>query len=202
MLESLREPFAHDGRELPISASIGMSTYPGRARDGEDLLRQASAALYRAKERGSNTIHFYDPREENPAAERLELESELRRAIERDEFELYYQPQVDMRSSQIRGVEALIRWIHPRRGVVLPNEFVPLLEEMGEIVPVGRWAIERACADAQSWSDVGLPAVRVAINLSVHQFLDPQLLSVLTGTIEQTGIDPGGSSWKSPRRSR
>ena len=188
--QALREPFDHDGEELLISASIGMSVLPGRARDAEELLRQASAALYRAKERGSNAISFYDPREENPVEGRLALESELRHAIEREEFELYYQPQVDMQSSQILGVEALIRWMHPRRGVVLPNDFVPLLEEMGEIVPVGRWAIERACSDAQAWTADGLPPVRVAINLSVHQFLDPELLPGLSRTIQQTGIDP------------
>ena len=188
--QALRQPFDHDGEELLISASIGMSVLPGRARDAEELLRQASAALYRAKERGSNAISFYDPREENPIEGRLALESELRRAIEREEFELYYQPQVDMQSSQILGVEALIRWLHPRRGLVLPNDFVPLLEEMGEIVPVGRWAIERACADAQAWTADGLPPVRVAINLSVHQFLDPELVPALSRTIQRTGIDP------------
>ena len=190
VVEALRAPFMHDEQELPLSASIGMSTFPGRVRNGAELIRQASAALYRAKERGSNAIHFYDPREENRAEGRLELEAELRRAIERDEFELYYQPQVDMQSREIRAVEALLRWKHPHRGLVLPSEFVPLLEEMGEIVPVGRWAMARACADAQSWVDEGLPAVRVAINLSVHEFLDPQLIGVLERTIQETGIDP------------
>ena len=190
VVEALRAPFVHDGQELPLSASVGMSTFPGRARDGGDLLRQASAALYRAKEHGSNAIHFYDPREENRAEGCLELEGELRRAIERDEFKLYYQPQVDMQSHEIRGVEALLRWDHPRRGLVLPSEFVPMLEEMGEIVLVGRWAIATACADAQSWVDDGLPAVHVGINLSVHQFLDPQLVDVLERTIQETGIDP------------
>ena len=110
--------------------------------------------------------------------------------IGRDEFKLYYQPQVDMQSQEIRGVEALLRWEHPRRGLVLPSEFVPMLEEMGEIVPVGRWAIATACADAQSWVDDGLPAVRVAINLSVHQFLDPQLVDMPERTIQETRIDP------------
>ena len=190
LLEGLREPFMHDGGELSISASVGFSTFPGRADSAEELIRQAGSALYRAKQCGSNSIEFYDPRHENPVAGRLQLESELRRAIERDEFRLYYQPQVEMQSQQIRGVEALLRWNHPERGVVLPAEFVPLLEEMGEIVPVGRWAIGRACEDAQGWALAGLPPVDVAINLSAHQFLDPELLSMLRTTIEETGIDP------------
>jgi diguanylate cyclase (GGDEF)-like protein len=190
LLAALREPFEHDGGELQISASIGFSVFPGRATNAEDLMRQASSALYRAKQRGSNSIEFFDPRHRDPIAGRLQLETELRRAIERDEFRLYYQPQVDMQSQQIHGVEALIRWQHPQRGVVQPSEFVPLLEEMGEIVPVGRWAIARACEDAQRWALAGLPPVRVGITLSVHQFLDPELLSTLRNTIEQTGIDP------------
>ena len=190
LLESMREPFVHDGGELSIAASIGFSTFPGRADSAEDLIRQAGSALYRAKQRGSNSIELFDPRLANPVAGRLQLESELRRAIERDEFRLYYQPQVEMQTQQIRGVEALLRWHHPKRGLVMPTEFVPLLEAMGEIVPVGRWAIGRACEDAQSWALAGLPPVHVGINLSAHQFLDPELLSMLRTTIEETGIDP------------
>ncbi|MDA1061958.1 MAG: bifunctional diguanylate cyclase/phosphodiesterase, partial [Chloroflexi bacterium] len=190
LLAGMRAPFVHDGGELSISASIGFSTFPGRGDSAEELIRQAGAALFQAKERGSNSIEFFDPRLHNPVAGRLQLESELRRAIERDEFRLFYQPQVELQALQIRGVEALIRWDHPQRGIVMPSEFVPLLEEMGEIVVVGRWVIERACEDAQGWALAGLPTVQVGINLSAHQFLDPDLLPMLRATIESTGIDP------------
>ena len=188
--EALREPFEHDGQEFPISAHVGFSVFPARAEDAEELLRQSSSALYRAKTRGASPIQFYDPRDSNPAAARLQLEAELRRAIERDEFCLYYQPQVEMEHYQIRGVEALLRWQHPARGIVEPSEFVPLLEDMGEIVTVGRWAISQACLDAQGWALAGLPPVRVGINLSAHQFLDPELLPTLRSAIKTTGIDP------------
>ena len=175
VLDALTEPFALDNQALYTTASIGVSLYPYDGKDSSSLLKNADIAMYRAKERGKNTYQFYSADMSARAFERLSLESSLRLAIERDEFRLYYQPQIDTRNGAIVGVEALLRWQHPQLGLVLPADFIPLLEETGLIVPVGEWILTQACEQLQAWHAAGWRSLRLAINLSPRQFLAPTL---------------------------
>ena len=190
VLDTLTEPFLLNDQTLYTTASIGVSLYPYDGQDSSSLLKNADIAMYRAKERGKNTYQFYSADMSARALERLTLESSLRRAIEREEFRLYYQPQIDTRSGAIVGVEALLRWQHPELGLMLPADFIPLLEETGLIVPVGEWVFRNACEQLQHWHRAGWPALRLAINLSPRQFLAPALgLSIERG-LDSLGCAP------------
>lgn len=190
ILDALTKPFVLDNQSLYITASIGVSLYPYDGKDSSSLLKNADIAMYRAKERGKNTYQFYSADMSARAFERLSLESSLRRAIERDEFRLYYQPQIDTRSGAIVGVEALLRWQHPELGLMLPADFIPLLEETGLIVPVGEWILDQACEQLKAWHGAGWRALRLAVNLSPRQFLTPALgLSIARG-LDRIGCAP------------
>ena len=187
----LAKPIPVDDQELVTSASIGISIFPDDASNRHDLLKAADTAMYHAKERGRNTFRFYTAELTTKAFEHLSLERGLRRALENDEFELYYQPQVALDSGKIVGVEALIRWRHPKRGLLAPSTFIPIAEETGLINPIGDWVFRTACAEAKAWHLEGLPAVRLAINLSERQILSEAHLGKIHTMLQDLGLKPG-----------
>ena len=154
-----------DGREVFITASVGIALYPQDAKDPESLMKSAELAMYRAKESGRNAYQLYTAEMQTSITERLALESKLRRALERGELALHYQPQVDLRTNRIFGCEALLRWNHPDLGMVSPAKFIPLAEETGMIIPIGEWVVRTACLQSKAWQNAGLPAVTVAVNI-------------------------------------
>ena len=173
-------------RELSTTASIGVSTYPEDGEDAATLLKNADIAMYRAKELGRNTFQFYSAALNVHTLEHLTLESDLRRALERNELLLHYQPQFDVRDGRLTGFEALLRWLHPKRGLVQPDDFIPIAEETGLIVPIGEWVLMTACAAHQAWEAAGLPEVRMSVNLSVRQLMKGDLLKDVARVLRQT----------------
>jgi diguanylate cyclase (GGDEF)-like protein/PAS domain S-box-containing protein len=190
VLASLARPFFVDGQEFLMSASIGISTFPDDGKDSETLLKNADIAMYRAKDQGRNNYQFYSAQMNKHTFERLAMESSLRRAVERNEFLLHYQPKLDLRTGAIAGVEALVRWQHPDWGMVSPAQFIPLAEETGLIVQIGEWVLKAACEQNKQWRDQGIPALRVAVNLSARQFAQKTLLSDVARIIAQSGLTP------------
>ena len=190
LLERIAEPFTLAGRETFITASVGIAAYPGDGADADTLLGAADAAMYRAKQSGRNAYHFFTSEITQRTRARAQVALELRRALERGEFELVYQPKVDLVSGRPCGAEALLRWQHPERGVVLPTDFVPVLEETGLIVPVGEWVIRRACEDLRAWQASGLKVLPVAVNLSARQFREQHLDARIRGLVRGAGVDP------------
>ncbi|MHB8348337.1 MAG: diguanylate cyclase domain-containing protein, partial [Acidiferrobacterales bacterium] len=168
-LEALAPPLTLDGHDFFITASIGICLYPDDGHDAPTLLKNADTAMYRAKQQGGNGYQFYQAEMNAHALKRLDLETNLRRALERQEFVLHYQPQVDLKSGGVIGVEALIRWQRPGSGLVPPMEFIPLMEETGLIIPVGEWVLRAACAQHHAWRTVGLPPLHMAVNVSSRQ---------------------------------
>ena len=191
ILTALEKPIRLDGHEVVVGASIGISLYPQDGEEIETLLENADVAMYKAKEAGGNRFEFYERTMTKAAFHRLSLEATLRKALERREFELYFQPQVDVRRGLV-GAEALIRWQRPERGLVPPLEFIPLAEEIGLIVPIGEWVLHEACAQAKTWQSLGVGPLRVAVNLSGHQFRQRQIVEVVRGAVRASGIDPAG----------
>lgn len=189
--ESFSEPFVLRGHSLNVSASIGVALYPDDTGDREELLQYADIAMYQAKASGRNTFRFFTPAMNAMGLERLDLESALRKAIEREEFCLHYQPKIDARSGRVSGVEALLRWNRPGAGLVSPAAFIPILEETGLIVSVGAWVIETACAQVRRWIDEGVGPVHVAVNVSARQFFDVALCDSIKHALERSGIDAG-----------
>ena len=190
IVELFSQPFAVDGRDVFITASVGVALYPQDARDPESLMKSAELAMYRAKESGRNTYQLYTVEMQTRVTERLALESRLRRALERGEFSLHYQPQVDLRSNRIFGCEALIRWKQADLGTITPAKFIPLAEETGLIVPIGEWVLRTACRQCKIWQDAGLPAVTVAVNISARQFREKHLLQLVATILAETGLAP------------
>lgn len=188
--EAFRHPLPVDGYDFFITTSIGISLYPTDGSDMETLIKNADTAMYRSKEQGGNQYQFYLPEMNAKAAERLELETDLRRALERNEMVLYYQPKVDLQSGRIAGMEALIRWQHPERGMVSPAKFISLAEETGLIIPIGEWALRTACRQNKVWQTAGFPAVRVAVNLSARQFQQEDLVQTVERVLRETDLDP------------
>jgi diguanylate cyclase (GGDEF)-like protein len=189
LLEALQPSFQSKGHELHITSSIGISLYPYDGEEPDTLLKNADTALYRAKEQGRNNYQLYTPAMNARAFERLAMENSLRKALERQEFQIYYQPQVDARTGDIVGVEALLRWQHPDLGVVYPSEFISLAEETGLIVPLGAWVLRTACAQNKAWQAAGLPPIAMAVNLSARQFQDRQLVDSIIKVLEETGME-------------
>ncbi len=190
ILDALSAPFLLEGHEVVISGSIGITARPLDGDDVETLLRNADAAMYHAKDRGRNNYQFYTESMNAVALERLILESKLRRALDQDEFELHYQPKVDLRSGAITGYEALVRWRDPEQGLVLPGVFIPLCEETGLIRPLGDWVLRAACLQLARWRDARGAPLPVSVNLSVHQFRAGGLVERVQRMVEETGIDP------------
>jgi diguanylate cyclase (GGDEF)-like protein len=176
LLSVLSQPLQLSGHECHTTASIGIAMYPSDGTDMQTLTKNADMAMYLAKEDGKNGFRFFTKEFKTQSIERLTLESALRRALERDQFSLHYQPKIDMASGQITGVEALLRWNHPELGTISPGQFIPLAEETGLIVPIGRWVLKEACAQNMAWQRCGLRPVTMAVNLSPRQFADAQLL--------------------------
>jgi len=190
VLACCAEPFVIDGRELHVSASIGVSVYPEDGRDSETLLKNADTAMYRAKDKGRGAYEFYAAQMHAQGTERLMLENGLRRALERDELVMYYQPKMNLRTRAITGVEALMRWRHPVLGMVSPDQFIPIAEETGLIEAMGRWALQTACAVACAWQEYGLPELQMSVNLSARQLNSPRLLGDVDEILRTTGLDP------------
>jgi diguanylate cyclase (GGDEF)-like protein/PAS domain S-box-containing protein len=189
ILEALKPEFYLEGHYLHISSSIGIALYPSDGTDAETLLRNADAALYRAKEQGRNNYQFYNPAMNSQHSELLVLENDLHHALERKEFVVYYQPQVNTTTGEITHVEALLRWQHPKFGLVSPGTFIPLAEETGLIVPIGEWVLKTACAQNKAWQDAGIAELQVAVNLSARQFQQPDLVKMVTKVLEETGLE-------------
>jgi diguanylate cyclase (GGDEF)-like protein len=190
ILSAFGGPFVFERREFHATTSIGISMYPHDGEDAQTLIKSADAALYRAKELGRGNYQLYTPAMNVRASERLGLENDLRRALEREEFVIYYQPQIGVETGQIVGVEALVRWQHPARGLVLPEEFIPAAEETGLIVPLGCWVLRTACAQMKAWQNDGVPPFRLAVNLSMRQFHQPDFVRMVAEVLRDTGLDP------------
>ncbi len=196
-LDRLAHPFSVEvpnagAEEFFITGSIGVSFYPGDGEDAETLLKNADVAMYRAKVHGGNNYQFFTPEMNARARRQLSMENALHVALDRNQFVLYYQPQVDLASGGIVGVEALLRWKHPEQGLVAPAEFIPLLEETGLIVPVGGWVLREACAQAAAWRQAGLSSLRMAVNLSARQLRDGRFADTVAAALADTGMDPDG----------
>ncbi len=191
VLESMQAPFKLDEEhEIHATVSIGIALFNDTDNSPEVLLRNADTAMFRAKDRGRNTYQFYDPAMNASMVERFELKNELRRAVEAGELELQFQPLLSIPDQRIVGAEALLRWDSPTRGSVPPDVFVPLAEESGLIVPLGRWILDRACREARIWHDAGFSEVRVSVNLSARQLVDDDLLSSVSRLLAECGIPP------------
>lgn len=188
ILTLVAEPFVIEGHELYLTASVGVAVYPEDGEDAASLLKHADLAMYQAKELDRNNFQFFSKDMNVKVMERMVLESSLRRALERNEFELLYQPQVDVKTRQIVGFEALIRWHHPDLGMIAPDKFIPLAEETGLIIPIGEWVIRTAVHQAKVWQAVGLPKVKVAVNLSGRQF-KVQLDQVVAAILQEAEFD-------------
>ena len=190
LLSVLSQPLQLSGHECHTTASIGIAMYPSDGADVQTLTKNADMAMYLAKEDGKNGFRFFTKEVKTQSIERLTLEMALRRALERNQFALHYQPKVDMASGQITGVEALLRWTHPDLGVLPPTQFIPLAEETGLIVPIGRWVLKEACAQNMAWQRRGLRPVSMAVNLSPRQFVDEHLLQDIDEALAASGMSP------------
>ena len=182
------EPMMVAGHELNIGCSAGISIYPTDGLDANTLLKNADAAMYRAKSQGRSTFNFFTVEMNELANERLSMEHSLRRAIERDELILHYQPRVNMRTGAIDGVEALVRWMHPERGLIPPDRFIPLAEETGLIVPIGEWVLRTACAQGREWRRRGFPPIVVSVNLSSRQLWTGGLVRIVGDIMVESGM--------------
>jgi diguanylate cyclase (GGDEF)-like protein/PAS domain S-box-containing protein len=188
--ELLKTPFRLDGHELYVTASIGIGLSPDDGDEAQLLLKNTGAALYRAKRQGGNNYQFYTADMNARAMMRLSLETNLRNALDRAEFAVYYQPQVSIDTGKIVGLEALMRWCHPTLGLVSPAEFIPLAEDTGLIVPLGEWVLRCACAQSKTWQEGGLAPLRVAVNLSPRQFRQTDLVKMVRSVLDETRLDP------------
>jgi diguanylate cyclase (GGDEF)-like protein/PAS domain S-box-containing protein len=190
LLSAAIKPIELMGQECRVTASVGISLFPGDGQDEQTLMKNADSAMYHAKEEGKNNFQFYSSEISSQTLERLTLEANLRRALEREEFTLAYQAKVDLKNGRITGVEALLRWQNAELGSVSPAKFIPVAEETGLIVPIGRWVMRTACLQNVAWQQAGLPPINMAVNLSVRQFADEQLLSDVATILQETGMNP------------
>jgi diguanylate cyclase (GGDEF)-like protein/PAS domain S-box-containing protein len=191
VLKAVSEAHSVDQHDLFVTASVGISMYPDDGLDAETLLKNADTAMYQAKESGRQCYRFFKPVMNTHAVDRQSIEEDLRHALERNEFELHYQPKVDIKTGAITGVEALLRWTHPTRGSVPPLDFIRIAEDSGLILPIGAWVLKEACAQARAWVDQGLPPTTMAVNVSAVQFRDEHFLECIFATLAETGLDPG-----------
>jgi diguanylate cyclase (GGDEF)-like protein len=184
-----KEPFNLGGHEYIVSISLGIATYPSGGKTVEELFKSADIAMYEAKKTGGNSYKFYSSWMESDTIAEMELVNHLRQALERQELLIHYQPQVDCQMGQIVGVEALLRWNHSKKGYISPAAFIPLAEDMGIIIPIGDWVMRQACEQMKAWHDAGLPAIKVAVNLSVKQFQDEKLVDKVRSILQETGLE-------------
>nr|CAX84195.1 Predicted signal transduction protein [uncultured bacterium] len=190
VLKSLREPFHIGDREVVLTASIGISIHPTDADTADHLMKNADSAMHHAKAKGRDQYQFYAGEMNEKARKRLDLEQRLRRALVAGEFVLYYQPKIKIDADSLTGMEALIRWIEPGRGMISPADFIPVAEESGLIGPIGHWVLAEACRQNKAWQDMGLKPLRVSVNVSAHQFRDQHLIDKVQQVLRDTGIDP------------
>src|SRR6266852_666310 len=190
IINKVAEPIDVDGQELMVTCSAGISLYPQDGSVVEALLKNADAAMYQAKEKGRNNFQFYTAEMNRQVNERLKTETSLRRALERDEFELYYQPRFNVGSGALVGCEALLRWQHPERGLLLPERFIALAEETGLIVPIGEWVLRSACDQARAWQKDGCAPIAVSVNLSMRQFRQEALANAIDDALRRSGLEP------------
>ena len=190
ILEAVAESHCLDDRKLHVTTSIGISVYPDDGLDADTLIKNADTAMYQAKEAGRHSYRFFKPTMNVRAVERQFIEESLRGALERVEFTLHYQPKLDLRTGEIAGAEALIRWEHPTRGNVSPDQFIPTAEDCGLIIPIGAWVLREACRQAQAWVDAGMPAITMAVNISAIEFRDEKFIARLMAVLEETRLDP------------
>jgi diguanylate cyclase (GGDEF)-like protein/PAS domain S-box-containing protein len=190
MLAAQAMPHPIDGKELHVTMSIGIGLYPDDGQDADTVIKSADIAMYHAKENGRNNYQFFAQDMNTRVVERLSIESGLRGALERGEFTLLYQPKMNLESGALIGTEALIRWQHPVRGTILPEQFISIAEDCGLIVPIGSWVLREACRQAKTWEDEGLKAVPVAVNISAVQFRHEDFLEEVRGILTETGLDP------------
>ena len=191
VLEAVTGTHHIDGHSLRVTASLGVSIYPSDGEDSDTLIKNADTAMYQAKRQGHHHYAFFKPAMNDQAVERQYIEEELRRGLEEDEFKLHYQPKYSLKTGEIVGAEALIRWIHPTRGVVPPGKFIPIAEDCGFIVQIGAWVLRQACRQARTWMDEGLPATPVAVNVSAVRFGHEDFASRLFAILDETGLDGG-----------
>ena len=189
-LEALSKPFALEGHDVYVSGSIGITLYPSDSDDMNMLIKNADTAMYHAKAQGKNNFKFFTEGINRSTVERFKLESRFRRALDKLEFHLNYQPKVDLTSGRICGMEALLRWYHPEQGSINPSLFIPLAEETGLVVPLGEWVLREACRQNRAWQDEGLPPLKVSVNLSARHFHRKNLLQMIVGILRETKLDP------------
>jgi diguanylate cyclase (GGDEF)-like protein/PAS domain S-box-containing protein len=190
MLQAVAEAHSVDQHDLHVTTSIGVSVYPDDGQDAETLIKNADTAMYQAKENGRQSYQFFKSAMNVRAVERQSIEESLRRALERQEFTLHYQPKINLRSGQITGAEALLRWAHPMRGPVPPAQFIPVAEDCGLILPIGNWVLREACKQGQAWLKAGLPLATMAVNISAMELRCESFLEGVFTILEDTGLDP------------
>jgi diguanylate cyclase len=190
LITALIQPHHINGHDIHVNVSIGISIYPDDGQDAETLMKNADTAMFCAKENKRNKFRFFEPDMNARAVQRHSIEASMHFALERQEFVLYYQPKIDLISGLIVGVEALIRWQHPERGLMLPKQFIAIAEDCGLILPIGRWVLREACLQAQAWHQAGLPTITVSVNTSALEFHDIDFIKNLRVILEETGLEP------------
>jgi len=190
MLQAVAESHSIDQHDLHVTTSIGVSVYPDDGLDAETLIKNADTAMYQAKENGRQSYQFFKPAMNVRAVERQAIEESLRRALERQEFAIHYQPKVNLKTGAITGAEALLRWTHPVRGAIPPAQFIPVAEDCGLILPIGRWVLREACQQARAWVDAGLPLATMAVNISAMEFRNDAFLQGVFSVLGDTGLSP------------
>ncbi|WP_235822075.1 sensor domain-containing protein [Gottfriedia luciferensis] len=190
ILREFATPFDVDHLEFFVTPSIGISMYPADGEDEETLIKNADTAMYLAKERGKNNYQFYSSKLAELATQKMDIEKWLRRALEKDELKINYQPQIDLETNEIIGVEALLRWHHPEKGMISPADFIPLAEETGLIVPIGKWILKEACLQNKKWQEEGFKPIPIAVNISVRQIQDEEFIESVTRILDEVGLKP------------
>jgi EAL domain-containing protein (putative c-di-GMP-specific phosphodiesterase class I) len=186
----MRKVFVFEGNEIFPTVSIGITRFPEDSSETESLVKHAGAANELAKQKGRNNFQFYSAEMSTRADERRSLEADLHHALEREELRLYYQPQIDTQSGKVIGMESLLRWQHPTRGLVLPLDFIPLAEENGLIIPIGEWVMKEACRQTRAWQIQGLDSLAVSVNVSARQFRKPGLSRIVEEALANSELDP------------
>lgn len=190
IIQSISKPFKLNESDLFITASLGITIYPDDGIDAKTLIKNADIAIHHAKAKGRNNFQFYKDIEESPSLERIVLENNLRLALEKNEIQLYYQPQVDIHTHKIIAMEALVRWQHPEFGLIGPKDFIPLAEDIGFIIPLGEWVLYTACQQNKVWQDYGFPPIRISVNFSAVQFEQADFENMIINVLKETGMDP------------